>query len=505
MSSPKRMAPPMALAVASLLAPAASWATNGYFAHGYSISQSAMGGAGTAMAEDALAASINPAAINWVGNRMDFGISIFHPNRGYEAGDVGPGAQNSIMRIETGGVRSANKFFYIPGFGYTHAINDRLSWGLAMYGNGGMNTEYHGNTAHFGEGFGIPPLLNLETQCHGSFGGGTPVNGASDTAGFCGNVDEGASVNMIQLFVQPSLSYKLGELTSLGISPIFAAQRFRADGLMAFAKFSNEPDKVSDNGYDQSYGYGARIGFLTGIVPGIGIGGSYRTRMQMTRFKEYAGLFAGGGEFDIPSSWNIGISARLGEDLRLAFDMQRINYSEVKSVGNRLEPNDFVNNCAKPRLFAALGLGGSTDPSPACLGAETGPGFGWQDMTVYKAGVQYRFADFKFRLGYSQTDQPIPSSEVLFNVLAPGVMEKHYTAGVSYRFSQKLSFDFAGMYAPTKKVRGKNPLSNTDATTTDLIGLGQSTANAFGPDANDQDITLDMRQWQFSVGVGLSF
>lgn len=498
--------PAVALAAASLLAPISSWATNGYFAHGYSISQAAMGGAGTAMAEDSMIASINPAGIAWVGNRMDVGLSLFHPNRGYEASDVGPDAQNSILRVDPGSIRSQNKFFYIPNFGYAERIGDTLSWGVVVYGVGGMNTEYSGgrSTAHFGEGFGIPPLLNLETQCQGTLGGGKPVNGASDTAGFCGNGDPSPSVNLIQLFVVPSLSWQLGEVSSVGISPILAGQRFRADGLGAFAQFSNSPDKVTDNGFEKSFGYGGRVGFLTGLIPGIGIGGSYQSRVKMTRFKKYEGLFADNGEFDLPSTWNVGISARLGDDLRLALDVQHMNYSEIRAVNNRLDPNAFVNDCAKPRLFAALGLGGSTDPSPACLGAPDGPGFGWRDMTVYKAGVQYRIADFKLRAGYSQTRQPVPSSEVLFNILAPGVMEKHYTAGLSYRFSQRLSFDFAGMYAPTKRIRGKNPLSNTNATTTDLIGLG-STATAFGPDANDQDITLDMRQFQFSAGIGIQF
>ncbi len=496
----------------ALFASAPASATNGYFAHGYSASQNALGGAGTALTEDALVVTINPAGAAWVGDRVDVNFSVFSPVRDYTAGPVGADAQNSILRIDKGGVRSDNELFYIPAIAYVHPIDEVSSWGIAMYGNGGMNTEYHGNTAYFGEGFADPTaalglgLVSLETHCSGSLGGGSPVGGASDTAGFCGNDDPTAGVDLIQLFIVPNYSRKLGERSSIGIAPVLAGQRFRADGLHAFAQFSNQPDKVSDNGYEMSYGYGGRIGFLTGLVPGIGLGGSYQTRIRMTRFKDYAGLFAEDGDFDIPSTWNLGVSLHFTDDLRFVYDYQHINFSEVKSVGNAFDTNDFVNNCAIPRLFSGLsgGLLGSTDPGPACLGSATGPGFGWRDVDVHKFGLQYRFAAFKFRAGYSTTRQPVPDSEVLFNILAPAVVEEHFTLGFEYQHSSTTGFTLAAMYAKSNPIVGKNALSNTDATFAGLL-LGADTSNAFGPDANDQDIHLDMHQWQITLGYTYRF
>ncbi len=493
-----------------LLAAAPASATNGYFAHGYSASQRALGGAGTALTEDAMIVTINPAGAAWVGDRVDVSVSVFAPIRDYTSGPVGPGAQNSILRIEEARVRSDNEMYYIPGIAYSARIDEVSSWGIAMYGNGGMNTEYHGNTAHFAEGFsvGLPgfPVVNLETQCQGSFGGGSPVAGETDTGNFCGDDDPTASVDLMQLFIVPHYSRKLGERTSVGIAPVLAGQRFRADGLRAFAQFSNAPDRVSDNGYDTAYGYGGRIGFLTGAIPGIGLGASYQTRIRMTEFDKYAGLFAEEGGFDIPSTWNVGISAHVSNDLRLVLDYQRINFSEVRSVGNRFDTNDFVNNCARPRLLAGLGFGGSTDPSPSCLGADTGPGFGWRDVTTYKAGVQYRFAAFKLRAGYSRSsEQPIPNDQVLFNILAPAVPEEHFTAGVSYQFSKAVGFDLAMMYAKANPVTGKNALSNTEATAMDLVSGAETNQTAFGVDDNDQDISLDMHQWEVTVGFSYRF
>ena len=66
------------LAVGALTANDAN-ATNGYFAHGYSIKNKALAGAGVALPLDSLAASMNPAGMTEVGHRLDLGVSLFSP------------------------------------------------------------------------------------------------------------------------------------------------------------------------------------------------------------------------------------------------------------------------------------------------------------------------------------------------------------------------------------------------------------------------------------------
>ena len=84
----------------------------------------------------------------------------------------------------------------------------------------------------------------------------------------------------------------------------------------------------------------------------------------------------------------------------IAVDVQQVLYSGVASVGNPLLPNLMQ--------------------SP--LGTDGGAGFGWEDMTTIKGGVQLRAGEgWTWRAGYSYGSQPIPESEVLFNILAPGV------------------------------------------------------------------------------------
>ncbi|MEO6699709.1 MAG: outer membrane protein transport protein [Paraperlucidibaca sp.] len=493
------------LAVVLSVVSTAAFATNGYFAHGYSASQRAQGGAGTATSDDALIATINPAGIGRLNSlRWDANLSLFVPLRQYEA--TAPNANGlGIFATDAGTVKSSHNIFAIPGFAIAGPINDTLSAGFSVYGNGGLNTVYkqgESNATFFGVNaanngvvgslFGLAGNLPVSSRCQGAFGGGAKLANNPDLLGFCGNGNGTASVDLIQLFVVPTLAINVNDRLSFGISPIFAAQRFEAKGLSAFAPFSNEPDKVTDNGSSFSYGGGGRIGLLATLTPGLDFGASWQSRIHMTKFKEYAGLFAEQGDFDIPSTWNMGLAWQPHPQHRLLLDYQHISFNEVASVGRPLNPQAFVSQCALPRLL------GSSQPSPSCLGADTGPGFGWQDMNIYKFGYQYMQGDWKWRAGYSQPDsQPIPASEVTLNILAPGVVEQHYTLGANWQATPRWGFDLSMMYADATPVRGRNPLSNVQ-----LLSGNQVDA---GIDSGDQEITLDMRQYELTLGMNYTY
>jgi long-chain fatty acid transport protein len=220
-------------------------ATNGYFSHGYSTAQRALGGAGTAYAADTLTVAINPANVAFLPDRFDVNLGLFSPQRWYTADARGANAGPGIFSIEPGRVDSQHNLFGLPAMAYSHRLGADAAWGLALYGNGGMNTDYRENSARFAQG-----ITGAETQCAGTFGGGPPVAGASDSLGFCGNGATPANVDLIQLFVVPSYAHRVLDSSALGIAPVFAAQRFTAKGLKAFARFSNAPDKVSETGYD---------------------------------------------------------------------------------------------------------------------------------------------------------------------------------------------------------------------------------------------------------------
>ena len=129
---------------------------------------------------------------------------------------------------------------------------------------------------------------------------------------------------------------------------------------------------------------------------------------------------------------------------------------------------------------------------------------------MHKFGYEYAGDFLKLRLGYSRNRQPIPSTEVLFNILAPGVPEVHYTAGVSFRLSPRVAVDLSLMHAARNPVTGKNPLSHATVSGPELVSAllvpgSVDTSNAFGADPQDQDITLDMKQTEAVIGLSYRF
>ncbi len=90
----------------------------------------------------------------------------------------------------------------------------------------------------------------------------------------------------------------------------------------------------------------------------------------------------------------------------------------------------------------------------SCLGGSLGAGFGWNDMTTHKIGYQWRNPsreNWVFRAGMSQGSQPIEESQVLFNMMAPGVVENHFTFGFTHSMRTGREYSMSFMYAPEKK------------------------------------------------------
>jgi len=421
---------------AGLAAPMSAFATNGYFAHGYSAKSKALAGGGSALPQDAMTAADNPAGMVKVGERMDLGLSLFSPSsRGYTV-TGNPSGFPGTFGLEPGSFDSDNDFFLIPHFAYNWMLNADSSVGVTVYGNGGMNTEYPSS----------------------AYMGALPIPGCTAGAFGCGT----AGVNLEQLFTNVSYSRKINAQHSWGVSAILAYQRFKAEGLAAFGGFSSDASNLTNNGTDTSTGFGAKIGWLGEVSPGLTLAASYQTKMSMSEFDKYKGLFAEQGDFDIPATWTVGLAWKLAPTGTLTFDVQGIQYSDVKSIGNPLLPN----------------------LATAQLGDSDGAGFGWEDIIVYKLGYQWESSPtWTWRVGASMGDNPIPSSEVLFNILAPGVMETHITGGFTYTMASNSEITFAAMYAPETKIKGANPLE----------APGQ------------QDIELYMSQWELTASWGMKF
>ncbi len=384
----------VAAAVVAAFVPAAAFATDGYFSHGYGMKAKGMGGVGIALPQDALAAATNPAGMALVGNRVDAGVDWFRPDRGAEiVGNGVPGFNGSYDGNGT-------KDFLIPEFGYNRMVRPDLALGVSVFGNGGMNTDY-------------------KTSPFTAIGGTNP-----------------AGVDLEQLFVAPTVAYKMGA-HAFGVSLNLAYQRFKAQGLNPFAGFSSDPANLTDRGYDSSTGWGVRIGWTGQVTSAVTLGATYQTKTKMGKFDKYKGLFADQGSFDIPENYGVGIAVKALPQLTLAADIQRINYANVPAVGNPID-------C----LFTGCQLGG---PNGAGFGWRN------TTVYKFGAAYQWS-QNLTLRAGYVTLKQPIPQNQTLFNILAPGVVEQHLTLGATWVLPNKSELTAAYMHAFENKVDGSGSI-----------------------------------------------
>ena len=464
----------------------AAMATNGYFTHGVGTESKGMAGTGVGSSENlgGIAAATNPALGVFADEKWQVGLAIFSPMRSYQTRG-GVGGQGGAFTLSNGEHDSKNEAFPIPYIAKNWKLSEDSALSLVFYGRGGMNTEWDsGQSVMFdpapGNPFG-PGVLELP----GLYGGGK------------------AGVDLMQAFLSINYAVKLSDSFAVGFGPVAAVQMFEATGLANFAPYTEtfaqtfpgiyesivtdcvlaggNPQtcqaqsqlpaqmqaaggvtKLTNNGHDTSTGYGGAIG-IWGGSDRFSYGLAYQSKMSMSEFDDYSELYAQAGGFDIPSTIKAGISFQAGGSARINLDVERINYSDVDSVHNPVM--NLLTGCYTANPAVAPETSG-------CLGAANGAGFGWQDVTVYKAGVSFNADDRNtWRFGFSYGEQPIPSSEVLFNILAPGVMEYHLTAGWTGERPNGNIMSLSLMYAPTTEVSGVSTFDPIQTITLEMSQL----------------------------------
>ncbi len=393
------------LAMAASGIATSAFATNGYFAHGNGMTAKGMAGAATAMTKDAFGGANNPATMVWVGDRYDVGVDAFSPDR--SAGNPG-GA------LAAQGNSSDNDLFGVPEFGYNKMVNDKLSLGVTVYGNGGMNTDY--------------PTVS-----------GSNIFGGNSALG----------VDLTQLLIAPTVAYKVSNNASIGFSPLLGFQRFSASGLNGFVGISSSGGNLTNKGMDDSTGIGARVGAYVKISDAVSIGAAYASKVNMSKFDKYQGLFAEQGDFDLPENWNIGFTFSANDKLMVSVDYQHISYGDVRSIANP-----------------------STNSGQ--LGANDGRGFGWSDMDIIKAGVEYKYSPtITLRAGYSHGDSPISGRDVTFNIMAPAVIEDHLTLGMTYNVDKSSDIVLSYAHALENSLEA-SPLAGFGFSGTHKINMSQN-------------------------------
>ena len=189
------------LTVVSVLFVAGSaFATNGMRMIGFGPTQDSMGGASVGVNLDAASVLTNPAGIQALGGRVDFGASYFKPS-----------VKLDVMGNEFTSDKGASP---VPALGLVIPLNATTSFGLGAYGVSGMGVDYNMQSMSMG-------LLNT-------------------------------SYSLMRF--APGISYKVNDMISVGatINIMYATMEYAMMNSMAGGEVVNMGAS--------SFGYGATIG-----------------------------------------------------------------------------------------------------------------------------------------------------------------------------------------------------------------------------------------------------
>ena len=394
-----------AIALGCLLASAGAHATYGPFEHGYGIKSMGAGGIGFVHAEDSYGLSANPANAAVLGHRFDAGLNWVTVLPG---GRILGNAAGPDQTYKSDG----QIHFPVPQAGYVRPLSDRLSIGATMFA-AGVGSDYTRNPY---ERFGAAPRGGLTLG----------QSGVSGIVAF-----------------KPHPDHALGFALNIGYL------QFALEGIQPFAALSENPDKFTDHGRDDAFGLSYALGWHGDFGHGLTIGAAYRSRSWNQRFDDYAGVLPDQGRLDLPAIWGAGVGYALTPKVRVAIDVQHVEYASIPALGNPISRLD------EGRL----------------LGADGGPGFGFDDQTIYKIGLRWQPRDrLTLRVGYSEGTVIVQPSETLFGLLAQVTGKRHVTAGFTYELRN--DWELSGYYAHMSRneVAGENSIPDS---------LGGGEANVF--------------------------
>ena len=391
---------------AGLLAALPAAATNGMNMEGYGPISTGMGGASQAIDHGTAAMAQNPAtlALGGPGARLDVALGLLGPDVNSSAGPFA--------------AKSGGTSYVMPAFGYVRRNGD-LIYGLGVFAQGGMGTEYGANT-FLAAGSGEPVrselgvgrvLLPLAWNVTPEFAVGATLDfmwagldlRMAAPASDLGALVTGGSGNLIA---------GLG-----GTLPTLPA------GTWARIDFSDGSDFT---GKAKSTGWAAKLGMVWRTSPTFTVGASYQLESSLGDMKtgsDGAGLSIQGMgtipgritvvDFQWPSMLAVGAAWQATPAVLLAADIKRIGWKSVmKDFRMRFDstaaPFDGSVSFALPQ--------------------------NWKDQTVTNLGVAWAATPaLTVRAGVNLASNPIPDATV--NPLFPATVEDHYTLGLGYKLS----------------------------------------------------------------------
>ena len=358
------------------------------FAGGYRVSiqgqkQLAMGHTGVAVVNSAEVAFFNPAGMAYLDKK--FNLSV---------GASGLFA-NTRFQENVFNTSSYTENFGTPFSLYaTYKINDWFTAGLAVYTPYGSSVKWDQNWQ------GAYLVNNIDLQA---------------------------------IFVQPTVSVRVGEHFSVGGGPIYAtgAVNFNRNLYASNATFQvdNDPtDLTLDAKGISAWGY--TLGVMFNPTKSVRLGMNYRSEIIMeardgdATFNDVP-VFAESlltnttfnADLPLPAEFTAGISVQLTDKWLVAFDYNRAMWSAYQSLD--VEFNNGLPTSVNPRNY--------------------------KDASTYRIGTQYKASEkFTFRAGYYFDESPV--QDTYFAPETPRNDSNAFTGGLTYQLNSKLGIDLSFLY-----------------------------------------------------------
>ncbi|MBL0519361.1 outer membrane protein transport protein [Aeromonas enteropelogenes] len=403
----------------SLIAATIALATSQVHAAAFQLNEHSASGLGrayageAAIADNAAVLARNPAAMTTF-DKMAVSVSGTYIKPDVDVDGSISTPLGKVSASESGIAPSA----FVPASYFIQPLNDQWAWGIGLFSNYGLSTEYS-KTFPAGAGAGDTELLTLN--------------------------------------INPNIAYRINEQFSIGagINAVYgAAELNRYAGLLGPALGQKSDTRIAHLKGD-TWGFGWNVGTLYEINKDHRFALTYRSQVDMSFDGDFQGLTSGNRtvdgnlKLDLPAQAEFAGYHRLNEQFAVHYSVNWTDWSafqELKATSSQ---------CA----------GG------VCLQKDEK----FKDSTRYSiGGTWYINPAWEARLGFAYDNSPIEPEYRSLSI--PDSDRVWYSAGATYHINPDMSVDFGMAYLDGKEVDVSEGLRNhSDA----LRWKGSSHGNAF--------------------------
>ena len=395
----------------SLIAAAVTLASTQTFAAAFQLNEHSASGLGrayageAAIADNAAVLSRNPAAMTTF-DKMALSVSGTYIKPDVDvAGDIYAGPTKLAPSSESDIAPDA----FVPATYFIQPLNDQWAWGIGLFSNYGLSTEYS-KTFPAGAGAGDTELLTFN--------------------------------------INPNIAYRINSSFSVGagINAVYAAAELNryAGALSAAIPGANSDTRLAHLKGD-TWGFGWNVGTLYEINENNRLALTYRSQVDLSFDGDFQGATSGNRvvdgnlKLDLPAQAEFAGYHRLNQQFAVHYSVNWTDWSafqELKATSSGCNMPGQPGVCLnKPEKF--------------------------KDSTRYSlGGTWYVNPSWEARIGFAYDNTPIEPEYRSLSI--PDSDRVWYSAGATYHIDKDMSVDFGMAYLDGKEVDVNEGLRSHD-------------------------------------------